>query len=190
MSHDEYISYMTKLFGWDNFSRMSPKDEIIPSNFSGTSNSPVKSDFTQHSVATESKQHTTESETKQHTVASKSQNTARKQKTWGYIPEDALRIIRHYEKLFAQSSNNNIKSSYDELIIWSNVWSHNMHYTLEYALDQGTPYKIVNEKIYVWYKHYKGFSGSGYYRLKRFHYNGTNAIFVMAAYDKLPDSFN
>ena len=61
--------------------------------------------------------------------------------------------------------------------------------SLLYALNEGTAYKIVDKVIYIWYKHHKGFNGSGFYRLKRFHYfgNGEYVKYVLDGYDKLPE---
>lgn len=128
----------------------------------------------------------------QHTITSELQSngTTNSYKKWGYVPQEALRIIRHYDKLFAQEARTGVPISCSTLITWSNVYSSNMEYTLEYALDQGTPYIIVNEKIYVWYKSHRGFSRAGYYRLKHFEFNEHNVIFIMDSCDKLPKSFN
>lgn len=174
MSNEEFTAYMEKL-GFGSVSRLFPKDALVPS--SSASNTTVKSQSQQHhSVAPEQKRPDIEK--------------PQKQKVWGHIPDKALQIIRNFEKLCTQSSNNNRGASYDELVVMFSVWSPYMEKTLEYALDQGTPYKIVNNSIYIWYKHYKGFSKCGFYRLKRFHYNGSNIVYVMDAYDKLPESFN
>ena len=115
--------------------------------------------------------------------------TQNDEQTFGVVPQNALDIIKEFDRRNSQHPDKR-GDKYDEYVTWSNVASSNFEATLEHALDQGTPYKIVEGKIYTWYKPHKGFRGSGFYRLKRLTFNYSYAIFIMDKYDKLPESYN
>lgn len=105
----------------------------------------------------------------------------------GKILSDALRVIKNFE---IQNSASSFCDDYAELKLWVPIWSPNIEKNLLYALNQGTVYKIYNNKIYIWYKDMHGFEGSGFYKLKRFSFSdyGTfNVIYILDAYDKLPE---
>ena len=105
----------------------------------------------------------------------------------GKILSDALRVIKNFE---IQNSASSFCDDYAELKLWVPIWSPNIEKNLLYALNQGTVYKIYNNKIYIWYKDMQGFEGSGFYKLKRFSFSdyGTfNVIYILDAYDKLPE---
>lgn len=115
--------------------------------------------------------------------------TQNDEQTFGVVPKEAQNVIEEFDRRNSRHPDKS-GSKYDEYVIPSNINSSHFEPTLEYALEQGTPYKIVGGKIYTWYKPYKGFHGSGFYRLKRVTFDFPHAIFVMDKYDKLPESYN
>ena len=103
----------------------------------------------------------------------------------GKILSDALRVIKNFE---INNCTSSIYDDYAELKLWVPIWSHHIEKTLLYALNQGTVYKIYNQKIYIWYKDMHGFEGCGFYRMKRFlfHEDGSfYVIYILDAHDKL-----
>ncbi len=104
------------------------------------------------------------------------------------IPDYAITIIEEFD-LF----NPKIQTPYAgyyELEVVLPIWSHHMEETLLYALTSGTAYKIANGNIYIWYKPFKGFKGSGFYKLNRFIFleNGRTVKYFLDGNEKLSDS--
>lgn len=109
----------------------------------------------------------------------------RERETFGNIPDEALITIKKFDA--NNSRNMTTRAGYGELLVSVPIWSPHMEKTLLYALTQGTAYKIKNKDIYIWYKHHKGFDGSGFYRLKRFYFSEVhdNVVYILDAYDRL-----
>lgn len=104
------------------------------------------------------------------------------------IPDYAITIIEEFD-LF----NPRIQTPYAgyyELEVVLPIWSRHMEETLLYALTSGTAYKIANGNIYIWYKPFKGFYGSGFYKLNRFIFleNGRTVKYFLDGNEKLSDS--
>lgn len=104
------------------------------------------------------------------------------------IPDYAITIIQKFDML-----NPKIQTPYAgyyELEVVLPIWSRHMEETLLYALTSGTAYKIANGNIYIWYKPFKGFKGSGFYKLNRFIFleNGRTVKYFLDGNEKLSDS--
>lgn len=108
-------------------------------------------------------------------------------KTLDKIPEEALVAIKKFDSLNYKLQTQSIGQN--ELEVCNYIWSPNMKKTLLYALESGTAYTIYNENIYIWYKPFKGFEGSGFYRLKRFVFleGGRTVKYFLDGSDKIPN---
>ena len=104
------------------------------------------------------------------------------------IPDYAITIIEEFD-LFNPKVQTPY-AGYYELEVVPPIWSHHMEETLLYALTSGTAYKIANGNIYIWYKPFKGFKGSGFYKLNRFIFleNGRTVKYFLDGNEKLSDS--
>lgn len=104
------------------------------------------------------------------------------------IPDYAITIIEEFD-LFNPKVQTPY-AGYYELEVVLPIWSHHMEETLLYALTSGTAYKIANGNIYIWYKPFKGFNGSGFYKLNRFIFleNGRTVKYFLDGNEKLSDS--
>lgn len=104
------------------------------------------------------------------------------------IPDYAITIIEEFD-LFNPKVQTPY-AGYYELEVVLPIWSRHMEETLLYALTSGTAYKIANGNIYIWYKPFKGFKGSGFYKLNRFIFleNGRTVKYFLDGNEKLSDS--
>lgn len=94
----------------------------------------------------------------------------------GMIPDEAIIAIKKFD--FFNSRRQTSQAGDDELEVCVPLFHTKtsgpvLYYdkgepTLLYALINGTAYTVENGNIYIWYKPWKGFEGSGFYRLKRF----------------------
>lgn len=82
------------------------------------------------------------------------------------IPNEAIIAINKFDSF--NPKNQTPYAGYNELEVDVPIWRLHMKMTLLSALTSGTAYTIENENIYIWYKPFKGFDGSGFYKLKRF----------------------
>ena len=108
-------------------------------------------------------------------------------KSISLIPDEALLTIRKFD-----AGNSKIQTShagYGELAVLVPIWSPHIEQTLLYALTSGTAYTIEKGNIYIWYKPFKGFEGSGFYKLKRFVFleNGRYVKYFLDGNEKLPN---
>lgn len=103
------------------------------------------------------------------------------------IPEEAIIAIKKFDSFNPKSQTS--RAGYNELEVCVPIYSDHMEKTLLYALTSGTAYKIENGNIYIWYKPFKGFKGSGFYKLKRFVFlnDGRAVKYFLDGNEKLPD---
>lgn len=103
------------------------------------------------------------------------------------IPDEVIKVIQKFD--ISNPKVQSMDTGYNELVVDVPVRSDHIEWTLLYALNSGTAYKIKNENIYIWYKPSKGLENAGYYKLKRFKFIkflGTIKYFLDGS-DKLPN---
>lgn len=101
------------------------------------------------------------------------------------IPDEAIIVIKKFDSFNPKKQTPH--AGYNELEVCVPIWSRHMEKTLLYALTSGTAYTIEKENIYIWYKPFKGFKGSGFYKLKRFVFlnDGSTVKYFLDGNEKL-----